>query len=364
MKSLIPPRRSEFIQEDLGECYQILDNAKIASLATVDEEGWPEVRPMNFARLGNCLFFHTGPGGVLQKRQGQAACVNVAEGLNWIPSNWRHSDLACPATTYYASVVARGPLTLVEDLNERACALQGFMEKYQTEGGYAPIADLESRTLLDERYRGPLEGLVIFKLELSDTQTKVKYGQHLNDSNRQKVYQGLLARANPNDLETAGRMLKYNPEFEAALKAKLVKGPCQGQWCEDPNLLSSEEIWQLLRDQYWAHKRSPEITERNRQEAEAQIGLLIDGQLKAYARIKSGWLFDVIVHPSLRGQGVGQQMLDRILSAPAAKKPPMMFLQTRDACGLYEKKGFKTVDTVPTGSYLMVRYTPGYWPNA
>ena len=56
-----------------------------------------------------------------------------------VPSYWIHPELACPASTYYLSALAEGTVQRVHDLARKARILNALMERFQPEGGYAPL---------------------------------------------------------------------------------------------------------------------------------------------------------------------------------------------------------------------------------
>ena len=166
--TIYPPRRSEFISSEGVESLSLI---RVAVLATVDEDGECEARPLNFVWLDGAVYFHTAPQSNLASR-GRATLTGWHDEA-WIPSYWRHPEQACPATTYYTSVVARGALSQVECLETKARVLQAFMHKYQPEGGYHPLQ-------ADHRlYAGPLASLCVLRMEVQDLSCKAKYGQHL-----------------------------------------------------------------------------------------------------------------------------------------------------------------------------------------
>ncbi|MCA9791398.1 MAG: pyridoxamine 5'-phosphate oxidase family protein [Candidatus Eremiobacteraeota bacterium] len=191
-------RRQEFLLQDHSELHALLSRARIANLATVDPDGAPEVRPMNYAVVGDHLYFHTAPGGTVAARAGSLCAVTVVDLAVWIPSSWRHRFMACPATTYYSSLVVRGALTAVDDLDEKAVVLEAFMARYQPEAGHLPLAD--------PRYRGPLEALTVLKVGLEQSSLKFKFGQHVTAQQRQAIYDRLLERQGPGDHQCAAWM--------------------------------------------------------------------------------------------------------------------------------------------------------------
>ena len=114
---------------------------------------------------------------------------------------------ACPATHFYKSVEIRGRCDLVDDLAEKAEALQALMEKYQPEGGHDPIR------ASDPVYAKALAGVAVFRVSGAWT-AKVKFGQNETAQKRRIMIDKLRERAELRDLETAD-------EIELTLEATL-----------------------------------------------------------------------------------------------------------------------------------------------
>lgn len=316
-------RRKEFSTPALAS--EILVRGRLAHLATLSPEGCLECRPMNYACLDERLYFHSAPKGRLASRDGAAAVATVEDTVTWLPSTWRHAELACPATTYYRSVVVEGRLVEVHDLKLKARVLQAFMERYQPEGGYVPLGDA--------RYHGPLKALTVLELRPDGCGCKVKMGQHLTPAQRATVYAKLVERG---DLDCARAMLRANPDLATPLEG----------WSEDPARLPAEQIHRLLQTTYWAERRDLARVRQHLDEADLNLGYAEAGQLLAYARAtlpmaETGWLFDVVVHPEHRGRGLGKELVERLLGHPRLNGLRRIFLDTRDAEGLYAKYGFR-----------------------
>ena len=105
----------------------------------------------------------------------------------------------------------------------------------------------------------------------------------------------------------------------------------------------------LLRTTYWADKRSEQTIERSMKNS-ACFGVCLAGtdDLIAFARVITDYatnyyLCDVVVDPSLRGQGLGKALVGHIVSHPVLTGL-RGFLITRDAQGLYRPFGFEVVD--------------------
>ncbi len=116
----------------------------------------------------------------------------------------------------------------------------------------------------------------------------------------------------------------------------------------DPNRLDFNVIHDFLARAYWAQGRPRAAVERafahslpfGLYEGSRQIGVarvLSDNAVFAY-------LMDVFIHEDYRGRGLGQWLLESVMSHPDLKDARRWMLATRDAHELYARFGFHPVD--------------------
>ncbi|GGA35728.1 pyridoxamine 5'-phosphate oxidase family protein [Paenibacillus physcomitrellae] len=200
-------RRKEFKVNQEEEIEDFLAEMSFGFLGTLTAEGGCRVTPLNFAYGNGVFYFHGSLAGekMKQMKADNRISFTVAKEYALIPSYWSDPDLACPATSYFKSVMAEGIYEKVDDPAEKAEALSLFMRKLQPEGGYASI-DAE-----DERYKGQLKAVAVFKLVPSGLTAKFKFGQNLQEGERAQVLNGLKSRGGAYDADTAELMQKYCP---------------------------------------------------------------------------------------------------------------------------------------------------------
>jgi GNAT superfamily N-acetyltransferase len=117
------------------------------------------------------------------------------------------------------------------------------------------------------------------------------------------------------------------------------------------NILSEEQTWQLhalYQHEWWSQDRTLEETRRMLSGGSLVFGLAHpeNGALLAFARVITdhvfkGLLFDVIVHPDHRGDGLGSALMRHIFSHPVllgVKHLELYCLPER--AGYYEALGF------------------------
>jgi len=102
-------------------------------------------------------------------------------------------------------------------------------------------------------------------------------------------------------------------------------------------------VHRLLAATYWGGRRPRETVERM-VAGSICFSLYCGATQIGFGRAVSDsatftWVADIVVEPDFRGAGLGQWIMECLVSHPATKGTQMV-LQTRDAQGLYEKFGF------------------------
>lgn len=120
------------------------------------------------------------------------------------------------------------------------------------------------------------------------------------------------------------------------------------------------DLMDLYQHTYWAQQRRREDVERMLDGTDFLFGVVEEGtgRLCAFTRVLSdkvyrAVVFDVVVHPDFRGQGLARLIFDAMVSHPVVGKVENIVLYCKsDVLELYEKWGF--TDEVE-GMLLMLR---------
>lgn len=173
---------------------KFLNEEHVGRIASIDKEGFPEVIPMNFAFLDDSIYMHSHTKGekLDNIRNNSNVGFEVDRELEFLPSYFEDPKDASLADTLYISVVIKGNASLVTDKEEKVLALNGLMEKYQSEGGYEPLKT--DMSVLDE--------VEVIKVVPKSIKGKYKIGQHLNASERKALAEKILKRNSPTAKET------------------------------------------------------------------------------------------------------------------------------------------------------------------
>lgn len=197
-------RRKELSSSDSALFRDLADNCEVGYLALVTSAGYPRAISLNFAAVGETIYFHGAQGGekfdlILESPR---AGFSIVRAYSYIPSNWSAPRYACPATQFFKSVEIKGACSPVEDPAEKALGLVALMKKHQPEGNYDPIDPAVPI------YAKALDGVGVFRVVPDSWSGKVKFGQNEPEKLRRIFVEKLRERGGPMDEETAKEIEK------------------------------------------------------------------------------------------------------------------------------------------------------------
>ncbi|BDS14777.1 GNAT family N-acetyltransferase [Aureispira anguillae] len=108
-------------------------------------------------------------------------------------------------------------------------------------------------------------------------------------------------------------------------------------------------IHTFLKQSYWAKGRTIETVEASIKNSFC-FGVYHENQQIGFARVVSdcaifAYIMDVFILESYRGQGLGLSLVNAILQDPQLNKVKKWMLGTQDAHALYQKVGFKPLES-------------------
>ena len=120
---------------------------------------------------------------------------------------------------------------------------------------------------------------------------------------------------------------------------------------DDKSKIQIDKVCSLLNKSYWAENRPRDVIEKSIENSIC-FGVYCNDELVGFARCVTDystvyWLADVIVDDDYRKLGIGKALVEAVINHDELKGC-FGILATRDAHGLYEQYGFKTVD----GKYM------------
>ena len=173
---------------------EFLSSQQTGRIASIDENGFPQIIPMNFVFINDTIYMHSHIRGekLDNIKRNQKVGFEVDKSLEFLPSYFSDPTDASLADTLYISVVIKGNASIVSDKEEKTNALNGLMKKYQPEGGYEPIKpDMDV-----------LKEVEVIKIIPESLRGKYKIGQNMDMKSRIDLAKQILERNSPTAKET------------------------------------------------------------------------------------------------------------------------------------------------------------------
>ena len=173
---------------------EFLNEEHVGRISSIDENGFPQIIPMNFVFLNDTVYMHSHVKGEKLDNifRNNKVGFEADRELEFLPSYFEDPCNASLADTLYISVVIKGMASFVSDREEKTLALNGLMKKYQPEGQYDPIKS-------DMRV---LDAVSIIKITSQTLHGKYKIGQHMKPENRLNLAQKILKKNSSSALKT------------------------------------------------------------------------------------------------------------------------------------------------------------------
>ena len=173
---------------------EFLNAEHVGRVASIDENGFPQIIPMNFVFLDDAVYMHSHVRGEKLDNisRNNKVGFEADRELEFLPSYFEDPHNASLADTLYISVVIKGTASFVSDREEKTLALNGLMKKYQPEGLYDPIRS-------DMRV---LDAVSVIKVTPQTIHGKYKIGQHMRPEDRLNLAQKILKKNSSSAIET------------------------------------------------------------------------------------------------------------------------------------------------------------------
>jgi len=165
---------------------QFLNEEQTGRISSIDENGYPQIIPMNFVLINNIVYMHSHIRGekLDNIKRNSKVGFEVDRNLEFLPSYFFDPNDASLADTLYISVVIKGEAVIVSDSTEKALALNALMKKYQPEGKYEPMR--ENMQVLNQ--------VAVIKILPNEMNGKYKIGQHMSKQKRIELAENILIR--------------------------------------------------------------------------------------------------------------------------------------------------------------------------
>ena len=100
---------------------KFLNEENTGRISSIDEQGFPQIIPMNFVFLNDLVYMHSHIRGekIENIKRNSKVGFEVDRNLEFLPSYFSDPEDASLADTLYISVVIKGEAQLVEDTEEK-----------------------------------------------------------------------------------------------------------------------------------------------------------------------------------------------------------------------------------------------------
>jgi|TARA_B110000263_G_scaffold43147_1_gene35102 nitroimidazol reductase NimA-like FMN-containing flavoprotein (pyridoxamine 5'-phosphate oxidase superfamily) len=173
---------------------EFLNKEPTGRISSIDENGYPQIIPMNFVFINDTIYMHSHIKGEKLKniKRDFRVGFEVDQNLEFLPSYFFDPNDASLADTLYISVVIKGDASIITDVKEKVLALNALMKKYQPEGKYEPMnGSMEV-----------LEAVAVIKIIPKEINGKYKIGQNMTIQERIELAENILKKNSKTSLET------------------------------------------------------------------------------------------------------------------------------------------------------------------
>lgn len=197
-------RRSEFKIEDKKEIEALLNSVSYGTLAMA-KDNEPYSVPVNYIYENGDIYFHSATKGkkIDILRQNKIVSFSVVKEASFIPSYFSDEEFACPATTFFQSILIKGKVEFIESIDKKVEVMNLLMQKFQPEGKYKKIDKN------NQKYLNALNSMAVVKINISEMSAKFKLGQHLSKERFEHIVSELSKRGEAIDSQTIKLMKNF-----------------------------------------------------------------------------------------------------------------------------------------------------------
>ena len=179
-------------KKDIGA---ILLGSRIGRLATLGQDGYPYITPVNYVYLRGSIYFHCALQGekLDNLQRDPKVCFTVDRPLAYLDTGYDASMPACDVGQFYQSVVIRGRAEIIGDVTEKVEALNDLMACHENDPEFAAITATTPAVALC--------AVVAVRVELISA--KANLAQKKSAEDKEKIRAYLLQRGLPGDQEAA-----------------------------------------------------------------------------------------------------------------------------------------------------------------
>lgn len=182
--------------KEQDEIKQILQRCTIGRFATIGEDGFPYVVPVNYVYWRGAIYFHCARKGMKTDNivANNRVCFEVDIPLAYLASDFYNDDKPpCMVHQFYHSVIIKGHAEFVEESSEKVGALNALVASHEP--------GVEFTLITPETPAVDICAVVAIRIE--EMTGKRDLAQKKNEEDKYKLAQYLTTRGLEGDLEAA-----------------------------------------------------------------------------------------------------------------------------------------------------------------
>jgi nitroimidazol reductase NimA-like FMN-containing flavoprotein (pyridoxamine 5'-phosphate oxidase superfamily) len=191
-------RRNHSEVTDPKEIQRILSLTNIGRLATIGQDGYPYIIPVNFVNLAENIYFHCAPKGEKLDNllRNPRVCFEVDVPLSYIDIGLDPNRPICNLHQFYHCVIVRGSAAVVNDSTLKVDALNALIAKHEKTDDFKKVTQDMSGCKACE----------VIEITPDSISAKSDLIQNKTEEDRRAVAEYLFKRNHPADRETVAAM--------------------------------------------------------------------------------------------------------------------------------------------------------------
>ena len=196
-------RRHQSEVKDLGRIARILSLTNIGRMASLGEDGYPYITPVNFVYFQERIYFHCAPGGekLDNIRRNPKVCFEVDIPLAYLDVGFDPGRPTCQLHQFYHCVIVRGKASVVEDRSTKVNALNALIEKHEPRTRFEPVNQATPQVKACE----------VVEISPEKITAKSDLAQGKEQEVRARIIRYFAGRGLPGDAETVEAMKACSP---------------------------------------------------------------------------------------------------------------------------------------------------------
>jgi len=134
-------RKKQFEITEQREITTILTTTRVGRLATLGQDGYPYITPVNYVYWQEAIYFHCSLKGekLDNIRRHEKVCFEVDVPLAYLDTGYDTTMPVCDVGQYYQCVIIRGRAEIVEKSAEKVAALNALMACHENVPQFSAI---------------------------------------------------------------------------------------------------------------------------------------------------------------------------------------------------------------------------------